>query len=176
MSGLVSMAMALIFGSAMTHCCIGRALLWKRCAFDEIHGKAKLDTIARSQFFKPLKADYLMATFNIQYDQSAYWNWSTHEHFTFVRVNYESSDGMKNVVTVWDDIALDPLVSKMDKVVRNEYPVMHYNRGIRGTILYPEICFQYMPWAGFYETHCHPFDPEEVKINAPKEYFDETTE
>eukprot|EP00915_Cephaloidophora_sp_WS-2016_P007706 GHVH01010609.1.p1 GENE.GHVH01010609.1~~GHVH01010609.1.p1 ORF type:complete len:185 (+),score=18.06 GHVH01010609.1:83-637(+) len=153
---LFSTCLGLIFISTLCHCSIGRVILYKNGALEGIRGEVGLHEIEKMDYHKPLKADYVVADYSLNYDHSSLWNWSTHEHFAFIRINYKTDSESFNSVVVWDKIALTPEQAVLNEVVYNKYPVVHLNRGIRGVNLFAELCFQYMPWAGFYETNCHP--------------------
>merc|ERR1712113_137583 len=124
-SGIISIAMTVIFFSAFGQNTVGRFLLWRNNAESTIGGNASVYSIERSSYFKPLKADYVLGKYKIAYDHSALWNWSTHEHFVYLVINYNAPGTTFNSVVAWDEIVVKPEESQRSEIIIDgEYPVM----------------------------------------------------
>mmetsp|Transcript_4195 Transcript_4195/g.3944 ORF Transcript_4195/g.3944 Transcript_4195/m.3944 type:complete len:135 (-) Transcript_4195:34-438(-) len=99
-----------------------------------------------------LNEDFAQFKFNLQSDLTGVFDWNTYDLFAFLTVEYESNDGRKTEVTVWDDIILrkNTKQHKIDyKNMQVEYLLSDKNKELRGKTVQVYFNVDHMPVVGF---------------------------
>mmetsp|Transcript_679 Transcript_679/g.790 ORF Transcript_679/g.790 Transcript_679/m.790 type:complete len:105 (-) Transcript_679:29-343(-) len=79
-------------------------------------------------------------------------DWNTHDIFVFVTAEFESKNGTRNQVSIWDDIIMRDqpkthIIKKINK--KAEYIISDKFRKLRGKTLQIYFNYVHMPVVGF---------------------------
>eukprot|EP00744_Colponema_vietnamica_P007875 GILI01011280.1.p1 GENE.GILI01011280.1~~GILI01011280.1.p1 ORF type:complete len:178 (-),score=28.71 GILI01011280.1:58-591(-) len=116
-----------------------------------------------------LDADRAKLVLELKMDLSSLFNWNVYQLFFWVEASYNSDDGRRNDVVIWDSIIANKTaaVFRYNRIL-DRYSLKAHDKDLRGRNITLRSCWNVMPVSGILSKGCK----DEGEFLMPSMYID----